>query len=155
MNKLTGIYDKSLAKYPPKLKNLAKFITDSPDYMSISEYAKAAGMNVDSIYVLISRSRKKGNDFYDLVHDIIKEKLRVYRPKVFKALIDKALEGDVQAAKLFFQLSGDLQPGSGGDRNVIINQINMPVATNAKAPIDLQKKWERDRAELDKYTESI
>lgn len=149
MNKLTGIYDKSLAKYPPKLKNLAKFITDSPDYMSISEYAKAAGMNADSIYVLISRSRKKGNDFYELVHDIIKEKLRVYRPKVFKALIDKALEGDVQAAKLFFQLSGDLQPGSGGDRNIIVNQINIPVMTNSKAPQDLQRKWDAEDSEID------
>jgi len=133
--------DNKLVKYPPKLRSLADFIANSPDYMSISEYAKAAGMSVESIYVLISRSRKKGNDFYDLIHDIIRKKLRVYRPRVFKALVDKALEGDVQAAKLFFQLSGDLQAGSGGDRNVIINQINIPIATNTSAPLDLIKQW--------------
>jgi len=50
-------------KYPPKLRKLAHFISNSPNYMSISEYAKTADMSVESIYVLISRSRKKGNDF--------------------------------------------------------------------------------------------
>jgi len=132
----------NLAKYPPKLRKLGEYITNSPDYMSISEYAKAANMSVESIYVLISRSRKKGNDFYDLIHDIVRQKLRVYRPKVFKALVDKALEGDIQAAKLFFQLSGDLQAGSGGDRNIIINQINIPIATNTAAPPGLNQAME-------------
>lgn len=142
------IFGNNLAKYPRKLQELAHFISNSPDYMSISEYAKAAGMNVESIYVLISRSRKKGNDFYDLIHDIVRQKLRVYRPKVFKALVDKALEGDIQAAKLFFQLSGDLQAGSGGDRNVIINQINIPIATSTRPPIDLIKQWKEDSQEV-------
>jgi len=142
------ILENKLINYPPKLRNLAEYISNSPDYMSISEYAKAAGMSVESIYVLISRSRKKGNDFYDLIHDIVRQKLRVYRPRVFKALVDKALEGDIQAAKLFFQLSGDLQAGSGGDRNIIINQINIPIATSTKPPIDLIKKWKEDSQEV-------
>ena len=148
MNKSLEAAKETLSNYPPKLRSLAHFISNSSDYMSISEYSKAAGMSVESIYVLISRSRKKGNDFYDLIHDIIRQKLRVYRPKVFKALVDKALEGDVQAAKLFFQLSGDLQAGSGGDRNIIINQINIPIATNTKPPIDLIKKWKEDSQEV-------
>jgi len=148
MNKSLEATKETLSNYPPKLRSLADFISNSPEYMSLSEYSKAAGMSVESIYVLISRSRKKGNDFYELIHDIIRQKLRVYRPKVFKALVDKALEGDIQAAKLFFQLSGDLQAGSGGDRNIIINQINIPIATSTKPPIDLIKKWKEDSQEV-------
>lgn len=148
MNKSLEATKETLSNYPPKLRSLADFISNSPEYMSLSEYSKAAGMSVESIYVLISRSRKKGNDFYDLIHDIVRQKLRVYRPKVFKALVDKALEGDIQAAKLFFQLSGDLQAGSGGDRNIIINQINIPIATSTKPPIDLIKKWKEDSQEV-------
>jgi len=150
MNKSLEAAKETLSNYPPKLRSLADFIANSPEYMSISEYAKAADMSVESIYVLISRSRKKGNDFYDLIHDIVRQKLRVYRPKVFKALVDRALEGDVQAAKLFFQLSGDLQAGSGGDRNVIINQINIPIATNTSAPVDLIKTWQDRDKELER-----
>jgi len=150
MDKSLEAAKETLSKYPPKLRSLADFISNSPDFMSITEYAKAADMNVESIYVLISRSRKKGNDFYDLIHDIVRQKLRVYRPKVFKSLIDKALEGDVQAAKLFFQLSGDLQAGSGGDRNVIINQINIPIATATAPPLDVIKEWQDRDKELDR-----
>ncbi len=149
MNKSLEATKETLSNYPPKLRSLADFIANSPKYMSISEYASAAGMSVESIYVLISRSRKKGNDFYDLIHDIVRQKLRVYRPRVFKALVDKALEGDIQAAKLFFQLSGDLQAGSGGDRNVIINQINIPIATNTAAPLDLIKQWKQTKEDTD------
>jgi len=62
--------------------------------------------------------------------------------------VDKALEGDIQAAKLFFQLSGDLQVGSGGDRNIIVNQINIPIATNNRPPIDLIRQWKEDSQEV-------
>jgi len=49
-------------------------------------------------------------------------------------------------AKLFYQRTNAIDSGSGGDRNVIINQINVPFATNTKPPLDLIKEWqEKDR----------
>lgn len=60
---------------------------------------------------------------------------------------EKALEGHVNASKLFYQLANAIDSGSGGDRNVIVNQINIPIATNTKPPIDLIKQWKENQEE--------
>ena len=107
------------------------------------------GINYLSVQSQISRFRKKGFEYNELLYDMLdtrnKHRLLFIDNKVYET----ALDGSVPASKLFYQRTNAIDSGSGGDRNVIINQINIPIATNTSAPVDLIKTWQ----ERDKETE--
>jgi len=137
-------YDKkkvSLNDFPRKLQQLALFIKENYEFKSISKACELMGINYLSVQSQISRFRKKGFEYNELLYDMLdtrnKHRLLFIDNKVYET----ALDGNMTGAKLFYQRAGAIDTGSGGDRNVIINQINIPIATNTKPPIDLIRKW--------------
>ena len=52
-------FQEELKKFPPTLRKLAKFITLSDELVSISEYARQAGLDPHVVGNMISQQRKK------------------------------------------------------------------------------------------------
>jgi len=102
------------------------------------------GINYLSVQSQISRFRKKGFEYNELLYDMLdtrnKHRLLFIDNKVYET----ALDGNTAASKLFYQRANAIDTGSGGDRNVIVNQINIPIATNTRPPIDLIRKWKEE-----------
>jgi len=67
---------------------------------------------------------------------------------VDNTVYETALDGNMTGAKLFYQRTNAIDTGSGGDRNVIVNQINIPIATNTRPPIDLIRRWKKETEEI-------
>ena len=136
----------SINDFPPKLRELANFIRENYNFKSIQDACKLAGLNGHSINVTITKYRKKGYDFNKLLYNLLYDRNKDRLVYLDNAVYEKALDGNMTGAKLFYQRAGAIDTGSGGDRNVIINQINIPIATNTRPPIDLIKEWqEKDK----------
>jgi len=136
----------SIADFPQQLRKLAEYIKENYEFKSISEACQSMGINYLSVQSQISRFRKKGFEYNELLYSMLdtrnKHRLLFIDNKVYET----ALDGNMTASKLFYQRANAIDNGSGGDRNVIINQINIPIATATAAPIDLIKTWqERDK----------
>ncbi len=144
-------YDKkkvSLNDFPRKLQQLALFIKENYEFKSISKACELMGINYLSVQSQISRFRKKGFEYNELLYQMLDTRNKHRLLFVDNKVYEKALEGHVNASKLFYQRANAIDSGSGGDRNVIINQINIPIATNTRPPIDLIKKWKEDSQEV-------
>jgi len=140
----------SLNDFPRKLQQLALFIKENYNFKSINKACELAGINYHSARTMISNRRKKGIDFNDLLVDMLDTRNQHRLLFVDNSVYQTALDGNMTASKLFYQRANAIDSGSGGDRNVIINQINIPIATNTSAPIDLIKTWQDRDKELDR-----
>ena len=136
--------------FPQQLRKLAEYIKENYEFKSISEACQSMGINYLSVQSQISRFRKKGFEYNELLYSMLdtrnKHRLLFIDNKVYET----ALDGNMTGAKLFYQRANAIDSGSGGDRNVIINQINIPIATNTSAPVDLIKTWQERDKELDR-----
>lgn len=111
-------FQQDLFKFPPILRRLATFIINCKDFMSISEYCQDAGISWSGVRVATFRSRKKDNDFNELLRKIWNEKLTAYRPQVMNSLVQQALKGSHRHQELYFRLCGDLYSKSKVEQNV-------------------------------------
>jgi len=109
MKKLELINDR-LNKFPPKLQKLAKFIEDNYGFKSLKEACELSGLNYDSIQVMISKNRKKGRDFSELVYNTLDLRNRKRLMFVDDTVCEKALAGDIRAAELFYKRAGEIKP---------------------------------------------
>ncbi len=96
-------------QFPLKLRQIAVKIYDSGEHKSLKEYCEEFTCNWQSMKTMIARYRKKGMDFNDLLGDIHKEKLKIHRPRVYRALIEGCIEGSVAHMQLYFRLMGELK----------------------------------------------
>jgi len=109
MKELELINDK-LNKFPPKLQKLAKFIEETYGFKSLKEACKLSGLNYDSIQVMISKNRKKGRDFSELIYSTLDLRNRKRLMFVDDKVCEKALAGDMRAAELFYKRAGEIKP---------------------------------------------
>ncbi len=137
-----------IKEFPKQLQKLAEYIKENYMFRSISEACQSMGINELSVHTQISRYRKKGFEYNELLYQMLDTRNKHRLLFVDNKVYEKALEGSVTASKLFYQRVNAIDSGSGGDRNIIVNQINIPVATNTKPPIDLIKKWKEDSQEV-------
>lgn len=52
-------FQQDLLNFPPELRKLAVFIAQSDEFLSISEYAKRAGLSPSAVPVATFRAKKK------------------------------------------------------------------------------------------------
>ncbi|OGE19522.1 MAG: hypothetical protein A3J42_09970 [Candidatus Dadabacteria bacterium RIFCSPHIGHO2_12_FULL_53_21] len=100
----------SLKQFPPKLRKLAKFLLESDTPLTICEACKVLKLNLDSIYTMIARCRRKGNDFNEFINEQSKMLLQSNRIGVYQAVVQGAVSRSSTAhnqQKLFAQLVGD------------------------------------------------
>jgi len=133
--------------FPPVLRKLAQKFKEKYTFRSIQQLCDGEGFNYQVVQNAISRMRKKGLEYNDLLYSLLDTRNKHRLGFVDNSVYEKALEGHVNASKLFYQRAGALDTGSGGDRSVIINQINIPIATNTRPPIDLIKQWKEETEE--------
>jgi len=120
--------------YPPKLRKLALKIYEADEYKGITEYCKDYNIPYSSTKTMISRYRKKGHDFLDLIGKIHKEKLKKFRREVYQSLLDGALKGSIKHIELFLKLIGDLKEHEQTGNNVTNLNILMLPALPARPP---------------------
>lgn len=111
--------------FPPVLRKLAEKVMEKYNFASLQQLCDNEGFNYQVVQNAISRCRKKGNDFGLLVYYLLEERNKKWLGFVDNKVLEKALESDMTAAKLFYQRSGVLQSGSGGDRVQVNNQVNL------------------------------
>lgn len=87
-------------------KQAAEFIrlmADPGESPTDSKLAKQVGVSVSTI-----RNWKKNPSLIQQIEDEVKSITEPRMPEVWESLLEKAVSGDVQAAKLIFQLRGEL-----------------------------------------------
>jgi len=134
-----------IKEFPKQLQKLAVYIKENYMFRSISEACQSMGINELSVHTQISRYRKKGFEYNELLYQMLDNRNKHRLLFVDNKVYEKTLEGNMTAAKLFYQRTNAIDTGSGGDRNVIINQINIPIATNTRPPLDLIKEWKEQQ----------
>ncbi len=115
----------TLDDFPPVLRKLAEKVMEKYNFGSLQELCNNEGMSYRSVLNAISREKKKGNDFRMLLYSLLDYRNKCLLPFVDNVVYGKALESDMTAAKLFYQRTGAIQTGSGGDRVQVNNQINL------------------------------
>jgi len=115
----------NLDDFPPILRKLAERILENYSFNSFKELCEKESISYKSIMNAISREKKKGNDFHQLVFNLLDYRNKRLLPFVDNKVVEKALESDMTAAKLFYQRTGAIQSGSGGDRVQVNNQSNL------------------------------
>jgi hypothetical protein len=127
-------FQQDLLKFPPELRKLAAFIAQSDEFLSISEYAKRAGLSPNAVRVSIFRAKKRGNDFNKLLGTLCNEKLIGYKPQVTKVLLEKALEGSYKHLELYYRVLGELKQEK-IDQTNNVNSLTFVVAMPDRLPL--------------------
>jgi len=143
ISKEKSVIAEQLAVYPPKLRKLGQFIINSGQLMTLKEASEAIGISYSTIRTQIMRSKKKGNDFHNLIDTHVIEKLRNARPDVYKSLQEGAISGSLGHQKLFSQLVGDYTERQQIDHNVKA-KIVVFSPTPGVIPEDVREKRERE-----------
>lgn len=123
----------SLKQFPPKLRKLARFLLESDTPVTICEACKALELNIDSIYTMIARCRRKGNDFNEFINEQSQMLLQSNRVGVYQAVIQGAVSRSSTShnqQKLFAQLVGDAK-----DDMRINTQITLAIGVNVSSVI--------------------
>lgn len=127
MSKKLNKIEDELDEYPPILRKVAKYYLENYHIDSFKELCDNAGVKYESARKARAKYLKKGKDFNILLELTNNRRNKALVPFLDGALFRKAMgevsEVDVKAAKLFYQRSGALESGSGGDRNNI--QVNV------------------------------
>ena len=98
-----------LRKFPPKLRQLGKYLLQSESPITMTQACKDLNLNRASIGTLIYKAKQKGNDFSKFINEQRKSILHLNKLGVYKALIQSAIEGNTGSIKLFLQVAGDLE----------------------------------------------
>jgi len=129
----------SLKHFPPKLRKLAKYLLQMDKKVTIKQACEDINVNYGSVRSLISREKKKGNDFNKFIKDASKDLLNINRIGVYQALLQGAVEGSAAHIKLFAQITGDLEetPANAG---ITIKHLTIGVSQLGTRPADLSKE---------------
>ncbi len=129
----------SLKHFPPKLRKLAKYLLQMDKKVTLKQACDELNVNYGSVRSLISREKKKGNDFSKFIRDASKDLLNINRIGVYRALVKGAVEGSAAHIKLFAQITGDLEenPASAG---ITIKTLTIGINQTGTRPADLSKE---------------
>jgi len=126
-----------LKQFPPKLRKLAKFMLQNDEHMTLKECCEKCNLNINSIYTMIDRSKRDGNDFRQFIHDKMTSLLQNNKLNVANSLVEGAVSGVVASQKLFYELTGDLKKEV--DINVN-NTLCIGINTQGIRPSDLERE---------------
>ena len=125
----------NLKPYAPKLRKLAKYMLKSDSPLTISEACLQLGLNKESIYAMMTRAKKKGNDLSKLMNDQMQNVLNENKLRVGKSLVNEAVSGSHNHQKLFYGLTGDLKE----DANITVNNLTIGINVSGARPADTQR----------------
>jgi len=123
-----------LRKFPPKLRQLGKYLLQSESPITMTQACKDLNLNRASIGTLIYKAKQKGNDFSKFIEEQSKSVLHLNKVGVYRALVKGAVEGRAAHQKLFFQLTGDLKEDT---NNIKINHLTIGINQSGTRPSDL------------------
>jgi len=129
----------SLKHFPPKLRKLAKYLLQMDKKVTLKQACDELNVNYGSVRSLISREKKKGNDFSKFVKDASKNLLNINRIGVYQALLQGAVEGSAAHIKLFAQITGDLEENT-APAGITIKHLTIGVSQLGTRPADLSKE---------------
>jgi len=124
-----------LGHFPKKLKQLGKYLLENEDSLTIAEACERLELNKDSIYTMITRCRRKGNDFSKLINDQLQNVLHENKLRIGKSLVKGAVSGSYNHQKLYFQLTGDLKE----DTNITVNNLTIGINISGARSADTQR----------------
>jgi len=124
-----------LSQFPRKLKLLGKFMLQNEDSLTIAEACERLELNKDSIYTMITRCRRKGNDFSKLINDQLQNVLHENKLRIGKSLVKEAVSGSHNHQKLYFQLTGDLKE----EANITVNNLTIGINIEGSRPVDTRR----------------
>ncbi|HEX3037281.1 MAG TPA: hypothetical protein VHT73_19525 [Thermodesulfobacteriota bacterium] len=93
----------ALQSFPPQLRKLALFVVRSDTPISLKEACGKLQLNYDSVCVQITKQRKKGKDFNDLLNQESFEYLRSRVSEVDRSLVSEAISGTHKDRELFYK----------------------------------------------------
>jgi len=99
-----------LKRFPPKLQELARFIEETYGFKSLKEACELAGLNYKSATVMMTKERKKGNDFKNLLYSILDKRNRDRLVYIDDVVYEKALAGDIRVAETYYKRTGEIKP---------------------------------------------
>lgn len=130
----------SLKKFPPILRDLGKYMLESPTPVTYTKACEDLNLNRDSIYTTINRVKRKGLDFQAFIDQESQSILHRSKMGVFRALVNGAVSDSHNDRKLYFQLTGDLKETT----NINVNVLTVGVNVSA-----LPVQDQRDRGVID------
>ena len=128
----------NLRHFPPKLRKLAKYLLQMDKKVTIKQACEDINVNYDSVRSLISREKKKGNDFSRFIKEQGKSVLNLNKLGVYRSLIKGAVEGSAAHIKLFFQVAGDLETDE--NAGITIKHLTIGVSQLGTRHADLSKE---------------
>ncbi|HEX3035330.1 MAG TPA: hypothetical protein VHT73_09380 [Thermodesulfobacteriota bacterium] len=102
----------SLQSFPPQLRKLALFVARNDTPISLKEACGKLQLNYDSVCVQITKQRKKGKDFNDLLNQQSFEYLKSRVSEVDRTLAEKAIsasETNPKYLELYYRRIGLLK----------------------------------------------
>ena len=127
-----------LRKFPPKLRQLGKYLLQSESPITMSQACKDLNLNRASIGTLIYKAKQKGNDFSKFIDEQRKSILHLNKLGVYRSLIKGAVEGSAAHIKLFAQITGDLETDE--NAGITIKHLTIGVSQLGARPADLSKE---------------
>ena len=127
-----------LRKFPPKLRQLGKYLLQSEAPITMTQACKDLNLNRPSIGTLIYKAKRKGNDFSKFIEEQRKSVLHLNKLGVYRALIKGAVEGRAAHIKLFAQITGDLEEERA--TGITIKHLTIGVNQTGARPADLSKE---------------
>jgi len=128
----------SLKHFPPKLRKLAKYLLQMDKKVTLKQACDELNVNYGSVRSLISREKKKGNDFGRFIEEQGKSVLHLNKLGVYRSLIKGAVEGSAAHIKLFAQITGDLEEDRAA--GITIKHLTIGVNQTGTRPADLSKE---------------
>lgn len=137
-------FQQDLRVYPPILRKLAFFISNSTELMSFPEYCRASGLSYSSIRDAVIKARRRGNEYNDLLANLYSKKLSLQRPIAFKKLMEGIQKGSAKHLEIFFKLTGDIRPEPRNGHETTTNNfcfvLSMPDQIEKPKEIEASKK---------------
>ncbi len=128
----------SLKHFPPKLRKLAKYLLQMDKKVTLKQACDELNVNYGSVRSLISREKKKGNDFSRFIKEQGKSVLHLNKVGVYKSLVKGAVEGSAAHIKLFAQITGDLEEDRAA--GITIKYLTIGINQTGTRHADLSKE---------------
>ena len=129
----------SLKHFPYKLRKVAKYLLQMDKKVTLKQACDELNVNYGSVRSLISREKKKGNDFYKFIEEQSKSVLHLNKLGVYRSLVKGAVEGSAAHIKLFAQITGDLEENT-APAGITIKHLTIGINQTGTRPADLSKE---------------
>lgn len=120
----------SLKQFPPKVRKVAKYILQSESIPTWKAACQEAGVDYQTFRTLISRAKKKGNDFQKFIEEQSTSLLKMEKLAVHSALLAGAVSDSHADRKLYYQLTGDLKEHTNIQTNITLNMGFIPASSH-------------------------